>query len=221
MSNANVGFARRFARVAGLSWIIGLSIAAVGMACFWAQRDASGVFSLALKIGALLVPLALVTPAIVCQVASGVRMSAGTLGAAAAKALGVALLSLVLGLLLTYVEALRPEEAFAFLGETFAGGHAIAAAVPAVLALAAYTWSVWNSGRRIPVLGGLLGLAALGVAAWWWSTGIGYTAMRFSNIDASLLLAQAVVLAAVLASCLINAALCGRGKSGAPVAKGE
>lgn len=200
----------RAARTGSLSWIIALPVLSVGMMCFWAQRDALGMVGNVLKIGALLVPLSYILPAAVCDVVDRVRMGPASLALVVGKGLGFGLLGLVLGSLMLFIEALRPESAFAFFPDAFTTGHLIAAGIPSLVAALGFGWSVLKDpASRRPVQLGVVGvLAVLGPVAWSWSAGVAFEAMRYANADNALLLAHAITLAALVVSVVANTALC-------------
>jgi len=201
---------KRGARTASISWVAALPVLAVGMTCFWAQRDALGLSGSALKIGALLVPLAFVIPAVVCDAVRGVRASLITVAWAIGRGLLFGVIGLVLGSLMLFVDALRPESAFGFFADAFTTGHLIAAGLPTLFAVAAYLWAIWDDqNARRPVMLAVFGVAAvLGPVAWWWSAGVAFGAMRYANADNSLLLAQAIALAGLAISCIGSAVVC-------------
>lgn len=199
----------RAARTGSLSWIIALPVLAVGMMCFWAQRDALGMTGTLLKAGALLVPLSYVLATAVGDVAGRVRPGIIPLLVTVAKGLGLGVLGMVLGSLMLFVEALRPESAFAFFPDAFTTGHLIAAGIPSLIAAAGFAWSVWadTAPRRPLQLGVIAALALLGPAAWGWSAGVAFEAMRYANADNALLLAHAIALAALVVTVVANTAL--------------
>lgn len=221
MTQVSTGTAVRFARGFAFSWLASLPVLAGGMACFWIQRDPGALPPVAVVVGAIvLLAAAFVVPAGACEVAKGRRADAIGIALVAGKAIGIAALGLVLGSLLPFVEALRPETVH-LLDDSFATSHLLAAAVPTVLAAGAYAFVAWvDPGARRPVTYGVLGvLALLGPTAWWWCAGIGFAEMRYSNADAILLMVQTITLAALLFACVANAGLCalraGDGGSGA------
>lgn len=201
---------KRAARTGSLSWIAALPVLAVGMMCFWAQRDATGVTAQLLRIGALLVPVSFVVPSAVCDVVRGTSASIVSVAIVVGRGLLLGLLGLVVGSVMLFVEALRPESALGFFADAFAMGHLIAASLPALIALGLW---VWTSRESTPAPGLVRIIvvavaAALGVAAWWWSTGVAFEAMRYANADNSLLLAQSMTLAALAICCIASAAVC-------------
>jgi len=201
---------KRGVRAASLSWVAALPLLAVGMTCFWAQRDATGTASSALKLGALLVPLAFVVPAVICDVVRGVRTSLRSAAFAVGRGLLFGVLGLILGSIMLFLEVLRPEAALGFFADAFTTGHLIAAGLPTLVAVGGYLWSVWgDANARRPVALVVFGVVALlGPLAWWWSTGIAFEAMRYANADNSLLLAQAIALAGLAISCIGSAVVC-------------
>lgn len=198
------------ARGFAISWVAALPVLAVGMMCFWAQRDAVGIVGQLLKLGALLVPLAYTVPAAVCEVTKGARP--GPVGAllAAGRGLLLGLLGVALGSVMLFVEALRPESAFGFFADAFTDGHLIAAVVPSVLVIAAFAYAVWSDpASRRPVPLAVFGVfVVLGPVAWMWSASVAFEAMRYANADNSLLLAHAMALAGLVVCCAGTAALC-------------
>jgi len=210
VNDTTVDGLKRGARTASLSWVAALPVLAVGMTCFWAQRDAAGMAGNALKIGALLVPLAFVIPAFVCDAVRGVRAGLVTVAFAIGRGLLFGVLGLVLGSLMLFVDVLRPEAAFGFFADAFSTGHLIAAGLPTLVAVAAYLWAVWgDANARRPVTLVVFGVAALlGPVAWWWSASVAFEAMRYANADNSLLLAHAIALAGLAISCVGSAIVC-------------
>ncbi|MDP2234551.1 MAG: hypothetical protein Q8K89_13010, partial [Actinomycetota bacterium] len=108
-----------------------------------------------------------------------------------------------------FIEALRPENALGLSGDSFSTGHMIAAVAPSVISLGVVVWSAWsNPAARKPVaLAAIVLVAALGPAAWTWSARIAFEAMRYSNTDNSLMLAQAITLAGLAIACIAGSLL--------------
>lgn len=201
---------KRAARTGALSWIAALPVLAVGMMCFWAQRDAMGMSAQLLKFGALLVPVAFIVPSAVCDVVRGTAVSALSVVIAIGRGLLAGVIGLAVGSIMLFVEALRPESALGFFADAFTMGHLIAAGLPALIAFGLWLWTSWgdNDPRRLVRIAVVAVAAALGVAAWWWSTGVAFEAMRYANADNTLLLAQSMTLAAIAISCIASAAIC-------------
>lgn len=214
VSETTLDRVKRAARGLSLSWVIALPVLAVGMTCFWAQRDTPGTMGSALKLGALLVPLAFPVPAVVCDVVRGVRLGLLPVVMTIGRGLLIGVLGLVLGAVMLFIEVLRPESAFGFFADAFRTGHLIAAGLPTLIAVAAFVWSVWDDSeaRRPVVLVGFGILALLGPALWMWSSGIAFEAMRYANADNALLLAQAITLGGLVLACMANAALSAFGR---------
>ncbi|MDO9107752.1 MAG: hypothetical protein Q7U89_02000 [Coriobacteriia bacterium] len=196
-------------RTASLSWIAALPVLSVGMMCFWAQRDAVGIVGSILKLGALLVPFAFVVPAIVGLVATGKTPKVRVVFIGILRGLFLGLGGLVLGTAFLFIEALRPENALGLSGDSFSTGHMIAAVVPSVMSLGVVAWNAWSSStaRKPVALAAIVLVAALGPAAWAWSARVAFDAMRFSNADNSLMLAQAITLAGLLIACVAGSLL--------------
>lgn len=209
MSDSTVDRLIRASRTASLSWIASLPVLAVGMMCFWAQRDAVGITGPILKLGALLVPFAFVVPAIVELVAAGKAPKARDALMWILRGLLIGLGALVVGTAFLFIEALRPENALGLSGDSFSTGHMIAALAPSVISLGFGAWSAWSdSDSRKPVaLAAIVVLAILGPAAWTWSARIAFEAMRYSNTDNSLMLAQAITLAGLAIACVTGSLL--------------
>lgn len=199
------------AQGAAIGWLSALPVLALGMAGFWLQRDSSGAAMVALEIGAIAcVAAALVAPGALCAYTSG-RRGVGAFVASTLKGLLVGVAALVVASLLSAVEALRPES-ISFFAEEFASAHGMAATVPTVIAVGWTAYRVWIGGSRRRLVGIAVAMAAgvVGVVLWWWSAGVAYGALRFSNADSILLMAQTVALAALVITCIADAALCKR-----------
>lgn len=199
------------ARGAAIGWLAALPFLALGMTGFWLQRDSSGVASVALEIGAIAcVALALIAPGVLCAYTSE-RRGVSAFAVATLKGLLVGIASLVVASLLSAVEAFRPES-ISFFAQEFASAHGMAATVPTVLAVGWTAYLAWAGGSQRRLMG--IAVAALagaaGVVLWWWSAGVAYDALRFSNADSILLMAQTVALAALVIACIADAALCKR-----------
>ncbi|MBU4556808.1 MAG: hypothetical protein KJ747_08060 [Actinobacteria bacterium] len=209
MSDSIIDRLTNAARTASLSWIASLPVLAVGMMCFWAQRDAVGIMGSILKLGALLVPFTFVVPAIVEFVAAGKAPKARVALMGILRGLLIGLGGLVVGTAFLFIEALRPENALGLSGDSFSTGHMIAAVAPSVISLGVVVWSAWsNPAARKPVaLAAIVLVAALGPAAWTWSARIAFEAMRYSNTDNSLMLAQAITLAGLAIACIAGSLL--------------
>lgn len=192
------------AAVGGASWLLSLPLLGVGMGCFWLQSDMTGIAGTALRILAVaLLVVALLLPGLLPWIFD--RRSS-SLVIAAAKSVGVALASLVVASLLSAVEALRPEDV-SFFGSEFASAHALAAAVPTALALAIFAAAFWRrgpDGRMMWIAPAVLA-SVLGVGLWWWSAGVGYHAIRFTNADEIVLMTQTVALSGLLIASALTA----------------
>ncbi|PKQ10264.1 MAG: hypothetical protein CVT69_00565 [Actinobacteria bacterium HGW-Actinobacteria-9] len=185
------------AAVAGVGWLASLPLLGIGMGCFWLQRDSNGAASFTLGIAAVLgIASALVLPGLVPWVLDRRHASFVT---TVARSVGIALVSLAAASLLSVVEALRPED-ISFFGHEFAAAHALAAAVPTAAALGLLAAAFWRRGpdRRLVWIAPGVIVAILGVVAWWWSAGTGYHAIRFTNADEIILMAQTVALGSLL-----------------------
>lgn len=198
------------ATVGGAGWLVSLPFLGIGMGCFWLQRDIGGMGGAALGVGALAaLSVALLLPGLTPLVFAPKR-SGRSLVLAIGRSLLIAVVCLVAASLLSAVDALRPEDV-SFFGYEFASSHALAAAVPTSIALALTAISVWQRGsdRRLAWIAPAVVVAVLGVGMWWWSAGTGYDAIRFTNADEIVLMAQTVALAGLLFACIASAVLSG------------
>lgn len=196
--------------VGGAGWLLSLPILAVGMGCFWLQRDSGGVVAIALGVVAVLgLVAAMVAPGLMPWMLDAKR-SARNLPAAAGKSVLIAVVCLIAASLLSTVEALRPEDV-SFFGYEFASAHALAAAVPTAAALALAAFAAWRGGseRRLVWIAPAVIASVVGVGLWWWSASTGYGAIRFTNADEIVLMAQTVALAGLLLACAVSAFLFG------------
>ncbi|MHB9003799.1 MAG: hypothetical protein ACYC6C_07000 [Coriobacteriia bacterium] len=196
--------ARGIAAVGGAGWLLSLPFLGVGMGCFWLQSDMAGVPGTTLGVLAVVfLAAALLLPGLLPWIFAVNRSS---LPVAVAKSLGVALVSLVVASLLSAVEALRPEDV-SFFGSEFASAHALAAAVPTAFALAIFAAALWRrgpDGRMMWIAPGVVA-SVLGVGLWWWSAGVGYHAIRFTNADEIVLMTQTVALGGLLFASVLAA----------------
>jgi hypothetical protein len=197
-----------------VGWLGSLPLLAVGMGCFWLQREAAGAAGVALGVlGPVALAVALIAPGPISAWRAGQRGLVRLL-LVSGRALLVAVAALVPASLLSMIEALRPEEV-SFFGQDFAAAHAIAAAVPTVLAVAAVVANAWIGAapRRFALTALAVTAGMAGVLAWQWSAGAGYDAIRFTNADEIVLMAQTVTLAGLLLASVGNAVAAERKRS--------
>lgn len=198
------------AALGGAGWLLSLPFLAIGMGCFWLQRDSGGIVAVVLGVIAVLgLVTAMVAPGLMPWMLDAKRSVRG-LPAAVGKSLLIAVVCLIAASLLSTVEALRPEDV-SFFGYEFASSHALAAAVPTAAALSLVAFAAWQGGsdrRRMWIVPSVI-VSVAGVGLWWWSAGTGYEAIRFTNADEIVLMSQTVALAGLLLACAVSAILFG------------